>query len=83
VSEPFAGVHFEPLSAGSQSQGLRVYRLTVDSASPVALATSPRDAIVAGTKCLGQVPPQKRRPVGYGVIRAGVRTDSMIGVTTF
>jgi putative transposase len=27
-------------------------------------------------------PPQKSRPVGYGVIRAGVRTDSMIGVTT-
>jgi hypothetical protein len=24
---------------------------------------------------------QKSRPVGYGVIRAGVRTDSMIGVT--
>jgi hypothetical protein len=28
-------------------------------------------------------PPQKSRPVGYGVIRAGVRTDSMIGVTKF
>jgi hypothetical protein len=27
--------------------------------------------------------PQKSRPVGYGVIRAGVRTDSMIGVTKF
>ena len=26
---------------------------------------------------------QKSRPVGYGVIRAGVRTDSMIGVTNF
>ena len=26
---------------------------------------------------------QKCRPVGYGVIRAGVRTDSMIGVTKF
>jgi hypothetical protein len=26
-------------------------------------------------------PPQKSRPVGYGVIRAGVRTDSMIGLT--
>ena len=26
---------------------------------------------------------QKSRPVGYGVIRAGVRTDSMIGVTKF
>src|SRR5271166_6123380 len=25
----------------------------------------------------------KSRPVGYGVIRAGVRTDSMIGVTEF
>src|SRR5271165_1972845 len=27
--------------------------------------------------------PRKNRPVGYGVIRAGVRTDSMIGVTKF
>src|SRR5580692_11185507 len=26
---------------------------------------------------------QKSRPVGYGLIRAGVRTDSMIGVTKF
>jgi hypothetical protein len=25
----------------------------------------------------------KSRPVGYGVIRAGVRADSMIGVTKF
>jgi hypothetical protein len=25
----------------------------------------------------------KSRPVGYGVIRAGVRADSMIGVTNF
>ena len=25
----------------------------------------------------------KSRPVGYGVIRAGVRTDSMVGVTKF
>jgi hypothetical protein len=24
---------------------------------------------------------QKSRPIGYGLIRAGVRTDSMIGVT--
>ena len=31
----------------------------------------------------GTGPPQKSRPVGYGVIRAGVRTDSMIGVTKF
>src|ERR1700674_4148932 len=29
----------------------------------------------------GTAPPQKSRPVGYGVIRAGVRTNSMIGVT--
>src|SRR5580698_10649673 len=26
---------------------------------------------------------QKSRPVGYGLIRTGVRTDSMIGVTKF
>jgi hypothetical protein len=25
-------------------------------------------------------PPQKSRPVGYGMIRAGMRTDSMIGM---
>jgi hypothetical protein len=25
-------------------------------------------------------PPQKSRPVGYGLIRAGMRTDSIIGV---
>jgi len=34
-------------------------------------------------KCLGAAPPQLSRPVGYGLIRAGVRTDSMIGVTKF
>jgi hypothetical protein len=28
----------------------------------------------------GKASPQQRRPVGYGVIRAGVRTDTMIGV---
>jgi hypothetical protein len=26
---------------------------------------------------------QKSRPLGYGLIRAGVRTDSMIGLTKF
>ncbi len=26
---------------------------------------------------------QKSRPVGYGLIRAGLRTDSIIGVTKF
>ena len=31
----------------------------------------------------GTTPPRKGRPVGYGVIRAGVRTDSMIGVAKF
>ena len=29
----------------------------------------------------GTAPTQKSRPVGYGVIRGGVRTDAMIGVT--
>ena len=28
-------------------------------------------------------PPQKSRPVGYDVVREGVHTDSMIGVTRF
>jgi len=40
-------------------------------------------AIVAWHEVPGTGPPQKSRPVGYGVIRAGVRTDSMIGVTKF
>ena len=33
-------------------------------------------AIVAWHEVPGTVPPQKSRPVGYGVIRAGVPTDS-------
>jgi hypothetical protein len=33
-------------------------------------------AIVAWHEVPGTAPPQKSRPVGYGVIRAGVRTDS-------
>ena len=40
-------------------------------------------AIVAWHEVPGTAPPQKSRPVGNGVIRAGVRTDSMIGVTKF
>src|SRR4029077_15201672 len=32
-------------------------------------------AIVAWHEVPGTAPPQKSRPVGYGVIRAGVRTD--------
>ena len=40
-------------------------------------------AIVAWHEVPGTAPPQKSRPVGYGVIRAGVGTDSMIGVTKF
>ena len=40
---------------------------------------SQRDgAIVAWHEVPGRTPPQKSRPVGYGLIRAGVRTDSMI-----
>jgi hypothetical protein len=35
-------------------------------------------AIVAWHEVPGTTPPQKSRPVGYGVICAGVRTDSMI-----
>jgi hypothetical protein len=33
------------------------------------------DAIVAWHEVPGTAQPQKTRPVGYGVIRAGVRTD--------
>src|ERR1700723_2297755 len=40
-------------------------------------------AIVAWHEVPGTAPPQKGRPVGYGLIRAGVRTDSMIGATKF
>jgi hypothetical protein len=33
------------------------------------------------TRCLKEpAPPQKSRPVGHGLIGAGMRTDSMIGV---
>ena len=35
--------------------------------------------IVAWHEVPGSTPPQNSRPVGYGVIRAGVRADSMIG----
>jgi hypothetical protein len=38
-------------------------------------------AIVAWHGVPGTAPPQESRPVGYGLIRAGVGTDSMIGVT--
>jgi len=38
-------------------------------------------AIVAWHEVPGTSPPQKSRPVGYGLIHAGVRTSSMIGVT--
>jgi hypothetical protein len=41
------------------------------------------DAIVAWHEVPGAAEPQRSRPVGYGMIRAGVRTDSMIGVTNF
>src|SRR5580704_7984206 len=40
-------------------------------------------AIVAWHEVPGTAPPQKSRPVGYGVSRAGLGTDSMIGVTKF
>ena len=47
-------------------------------------SSSRRDgAIVAWHEVPGTAPPQESRPVGYGVIRAGVRTDLMIGVTKF
>ena len=38
-------------------------------------------AIVAWHEVPGAALPRKSRPVGYGVIRAGVRTNSMIGAT--
>jgi hypothetical protein len=39
--------------------------------------------IVAWHEVPGSAPPQNSRPVGYGVIRAGVRADPMIGVRNF
>jgi hypothetical protein len=39
--------------------------------------------VVAWHEVPGSAPPQNSRPVGYGVIRAGVRADSMIGVKFF
>jgi hypothetical protein len=45
---------------------------------------SQRDgAIVAWHDVPGTAPPYQSRPVGYGLIRARVRTDSMTGVTKF
>jgi hypothetical protein len=35
--------------------------------------------IVAWHEVPGTAPPKRARPVGYGVIGAGVRTDSMTG----
>jgi hypothetical protein len=41
---------------------------------------SRRDStIVARHEVPGTAPPQKSRPVGHGLIRAGMRTDSRIG----
>jgi hypothetical protein len=37
-------------------------------------------SIVAWHEVPGTAQPQKSRPVGYGLIRAGMRTDSTIGV---
>ena len=39
--------------------------------------------IVAWHEVPGRAPPQKIRPVGYGMIRADVRTDSKIGGRKF
>ena len=39
--------------------------------------------IVAWHEVPGTAPSHKRRPVGYGMIRAGVRTDSKIGGGNF
>jgi hypothetical protein len=39
--------------------------------------------IVAWHEVPGRAHPKKSRPVGYGLIRADVRTDSMIGVMKF
>jgi hypothetical protein len=40
-------------------------------------------AIVSLARSAWDSATQKSRPVGYGLIRAGLRTDSMIGVTKF
>jgi hypothetical protein len=48
------------------------------------MVLSRRDStIVARHEVPGTAPHQKSRPVGYGLIRADVSTDSMIGVTNF
>jgi hypothetical protein len=39
--------------------------------------------IVAWQEVPGTAPPQKSCPVGYGMIRAGVRTNSKIGGRKF
>ena len=63
----------------------RLQRVRLGDFSPRAhCEMSRRDgAIVAWHEVPGTAPAQKSRPLGYGVIRAGVRTDSMIGVRKF
>jgi hypothetical protein len=39
--------------------------------------------MVAWHQVPGTVPPQKRRPIGHGLIPVGVGTDSIIGATNF
>jgi hypothetical protein len=51
--------------------------------TPKLTPQSRRDGpIVAWHEVPGTARPQKCRPVGYGLIRAGTRTDSTIGVTS-
>ena len=65
-------------SASCLAWSLDISCFTV-AAAPV---LSQRDgAIVAWHGVPGTASPRKSRPVGYGLIRAGVRTDSTIGAT--
>jgi hypothetical protein len=53
----------------------------LQTAAKEALPSVPEGgAIVAWHEVPGTGPPKKGRPVGHGMIRVGVRTDSMIGV---
>ena len=76
--------HFVPGYDRCCPYGTRLQTFSQQHLAKACCEMSRRDgAIVAWHEVPGTAPPQKSRPVGYGVIRAGVRTDSMIGVTKF
>src|SRR6478672_2655782 len=72
------------MSRRDGAYGMRLQIFRKQHLAKACCQMSRRDgAIVAWHEVPGTAPPQKSRPVGYGLMRAGVRTDSMIGGTKF